>query len=237
MESLFDTINVRDLLAAHDLSDPTSPLSAPDLHLLIQRLESHSLHIKSKVQSYIVSHHEDFANLFSLCTDAVSQSHQISDGVSDILRLISDSPADSRVREVLDEMKGKKEELKVKRELLGLVRTIVEVNERLKGVNEGLANGRFKFAAERLRELRIVLRITDDDNHGFDDKEPVVYGLLRKEWSQCFEEVLNSPLFFLFFLKLCFIFGSEMIEENEFLLTEISLTCDALNLCMGKLKV
>jgi centromere/kinetochore protein ZW10 len=29
------------------------------------------------------------------------------------------------------------------------------------------------------------LRIGDED-----DREPLVYGLLRKEWSQCFEEVL-----------------------------------------------
>ncbi|XP_028808211.1 centromere/kinetochore protein zw10 homolog isoform X2 [Neltuma alba] len=189
MESLFDTINVRDLLSTQDLSDPTSPLSAPDLRLLIQRLESHSLHIKSKVQSYLVSHNEDFANLFSLCNDSVSQSHQISDGVSNILRLLSDSPADTAVREVLEEMKSKREELKVKRELLGLVKTIVEVNGRLKGVRDGLTNGRLKFAAEGLRDLKMGLGIADDDNHGVDGKEPVVYGLLRKEWSQSFEEI------------------------------------------------
>lgn len=194
MESLLNTVNIRDLLSNQDLSDPTSPLSAPDLRLLIQRLESHSLHIKSKVQSYIVSHHEDFANLFSLCNDADSQSHQISDRVSDILRLISEHPADTAVREVLEEMKGKREELKLKRELLGLVKIIVEVNERLKGVREGLANGRLKFAAEELRDLKMVLRITDD-NYGVEDKEPMVYGLLRKEWSQCFEEVLGSSFF------------------------------------------
>ncbi|KAF7826812.1 centromere/kinetochore protein zw10-like protein isoform X1 [Senna tora] len=176
MESLLDTINVRDLLSTQDLSDPTSPLSAPDLRLLIQRLESHSLHIKSKVQSYLVSHHEDFANLFSLCNDAVSQSDHISDGVSNMLHLISDRPADAAVREVLDEMKAKREELKVKRELLGLVKTIVEVNGKLKGVREGLANGRLKFAAEGLRDLRMLLGVTDDDP-GVDDREPVFLAL------------------------------------------------------------
>ena len=31
----------------------------------------------------------------------------------------------------------------------------------------------------------MALRIGDED-----DREPLVYGLLRKEWSQCFEEVL-----------------------------------------------
>ncbi|KAI4299227.1 hypothetical protein L6164_032707 [Bauhinia variegata] len=188
MESLFDAINVRDLLSTQDLSDPTSPLSAPDLRLLIQRLESHSLQIKSKVQSYVVSHQEDFANLFSLCNDAVSQSHQISDDVSSILRLISDRPVDAEICKVLKEMKAKREELKVKRELLGLVTTIVEMGERLKGAREGLRGGRVKFAAEQVRELKVALRVIDNDDK-VDDREPVVYGLLRKEWDQCFEEI------------------------------------------------
>ncbi|CAJ1971106.1 unnamed protein product [Sphenostylis stenocarpa] len=184
MESLFDAINVRELLSAQDLSDPTSPLSAPDLRLLIQRLESQSLQIRSQVQSYLVSHHDDFARLFSLCNDAVSQTHEVSDDVAAILRLLSDRPIDAEVREVVSEMKAKKEELKVKKELLGLVGTVVALNHRLESVKEALRSGRFKFAAQGLKELKVALRIGDEE-----DKEPLVYGLLRKEWSQCFEEI------------------------------------------------
>jgi centromere/kinetochore protein ZW10 len=88
------------------------------------------------------------------------------------------------VREVVDEMKSKSEELKVKRELLGLVGTIVSLNQRLESVKEALKNGKFQFAAEGLKELKVALRIGDED-----DREPLVYGLLRKEWSQCFEEI------------------------------------------------
>ncbi|KAG2391116.1 Centromere/kinetochore protein [Vigna angularis] len=185
MESLFDNINVRDLLSAQDLSDPTSPLSAPDLHLLIQRLESQSLQIRSQVQSYLVSHREDFARLFSLCNDAVSQTREVSDDVAAIIRLLSDRPIDAEVREVVSEMKVKKEELKVKKELLGLVGTVVGLNKRLESVKEALRSGRFEFAAQGLKELKVALRIDEKD-----DREPLVYGLLRKEWSQCFEEVL-----------------------------------------------
>ena len=193
MESLFDTINVRDLLSAQDLSDPTSPLSAPDLHLLIQRLESQSFQIRSQVQSYLVSHREDFAHLFSLCSDAVSQTREVSDDVAAIIRLLSDRPIDAEVREVVSEMKAKKEELKVKKELLGLVGTVVALNQRLESVREALRSGRFEFAAEGLKELKVALRIGDED-----DREPLVYGLLRKEWSQCFEEVLLCFLLAIF---------------------------------------
>lgn len=193
MESLFDAINVRDLLSAQDLSDRSSPLSAPDLRLLIERVESHSLQIRSQVQSYLASHRDDFASLFSLCNDAVSQTHQVSDDVAGVLRLVSERPAYVEVQEVVEEIKVKKEELKVKKELLGLVETIVGLNQRLECVKEGLRSGRFQFAAQGLKELKVALRIGDED-----DREPIVYGLLRKEWSQCFEEVLLCFLNFLF---------------------------------------
>ncbi|KOM30394.1 hypothetical protein LR48_Vigan1300s001300 [Vigna angularis] len=147
MESLFDNINFRDLLSAQDLSDPTSPLSAPDLHLLIQRLESQSLQIRSQVQSYLVSHREDFTRLFSLCNDAVSQTREV-----------------------------KKEELKVKKELLGLVGTVVGLNKRLESVKEALRSGRFEFAAQGLKELKVALRIDEKD-----DREPLVNWLISND--------------------------------------------------------
>ncbi|XP_059452232.1 centromere/kinetochore protein zw10 homolog [Corylus avellana] len=196
MDALFDSINVRDLLSARDLSDPTCPLSAPDLRLLIQRLESHSLHIKSKVGSYLLSHHHHFASLFSLCNDAVSQSDLISSNLSDLLRLISDRPIDVEIRDLIEELSEKTREARTRRELLELARAVVEISERLKGVREGIRNGQLKFAAEEVRELKKALRLRDGDRDGGDiadeserEREPVVYGLLKKEWSDCFEEI------------------------------------------------
>jgi centromere/kinetochore protein ZW10 len=197
MEALFDSIDVRDLLSARDLSDPTSPLSAPDLRLLTQRLESHSLQIKSKVQSYLLSHHEHFANLFSLCNDAVSQSETISSNVSDLLKLISsDRPIDVEIRDVIEEVNAKVRESRTQRELLELVKAIAEMTERFKGVREALRNGRLRFAAEDLSLLKKALNVTDRDadvaKENESEGEPVVYGLLKKEWSDCFEEVRFS---------------------------------------------
>lgn len=184
IDALFESINVRDLLAGHDLNDPTTPLSAPDLRLLINRLESHSLRIKSKVQSYLVAHHSDFSELFSLCQDAVSRTRLISDDVSDVLQLVSDRPIDVEIRGVVDEITEKTKEVKLKRESLDLVSAIVGICEALQETKEALKNGRFRFAAERIRELKVVLRIGEEE-----EGEPVAYALLRKEWSNCFDEV------------------------------------------------
>ncbi|CAN0914312.1 Centromere/kinetochore protein zw10 homolog [Linum grandiflorum] len=184
MDALFDAINVRDLLPAGDLTDQTSPLSAPDLRLLITRLDSHSLQIKSKVQSYLTAHHGDFSSLFQLCNDAVSRTEEINRKVSDLSSILSDTPVDVGIREILEELNRKLSEAKVKKELLQLVNVIVDISERLRGVREAVKSGKLVVAAEELKELKVALRIGDEE-----DGDPLVYGLLRKEWLACFDEI------------------------------------------------
>ncbi|KAH0889401.1 hypothetical protein HID58_051830 [Brassica napus] len=184
IDALFESINVRDLLAGHDLNDPTTPLSAPDLRLLINRLESHSLRIKSKVQSYLVAHHSEFSDLFSTCQDAVSRTRLISDDVSDVVELISDRPVDVEIRKVVDEITEKTKEVRLKRESLELVSAIVGICEAVEETKVALRGGRFRFAAERVRELKGVLRVGEEE-----EGEPVAYALLRKDWSDCFDEI------------------------------------------------
>lgn len=77
-------------------------------------------------------------------------------------------------------------ESRTQRELLDLVRVIAEINDRFEGVREALRNGRFRFAAEDLTLLKKALHV-DDDADVVD--QPLVYSLLKKEWSDCFEEV------------------------------------------------
>ncbi|XP_038902931.1 centromere/kinetochore protein zw10 homolog isoform X1 [Benincasa hispida] len=187
MEALFGSIDIRELLSAQDLSDPTAPLSAPDLRLLVNRLESHSLQIKTKIRDYLLSHHQEFLDLFSLCNDAVCQYQQISKDVSNVLELTTDRPIEAKTREIIDDMKEKTKGAREKRELLELVKVIVKMDDRLKGVREATRKGLLKFAAEEVRELKNALRIYNDDD--CKDGEPLVYGLLKREWHQCFEEI------------------------------------------------
>ncbi|GFZ05271.1 hypothetical protein Acr_17g0008430 [Actinidia rufa] len=140
MDVLFNSIDVRDLLSSHDL-DESSPLSAPDLRLLVDRLQVHSLHIKSKVLHYVLSHHHDFASLFAQCSDAVSTSQNLSYRVSNLLTLLSDHPIDAEIRDVVDEIGRTSREAREKRELLDLVRAIVELSEELRAREGGCGIG------------------------------------------------------------------------------------------------
>lgn len=215
MEALFGSIDIRELLSAQDLSDPTAPLSAPDLRLLVNRLESHSLQIKTKIRDYLLSHHQEFLDLFSLCNDAVCQYQQISKDVSNVLELTTDRPIEAKTREIIDDMKEKTKGAREKRELLELVKVIVEMDDRLKGVREATRKGMLKFAAEEVRELKYALRIYNDDN--CKDGEPLVYGLLKREWHQCFEEV-RKLLWYLedvYVWDLHFIFSSTSVQTGN----------------------
>ncbi|XP_015161958.1 centromere/kinetochore protein zw10 homolog isoform X1 [Solanum tuberosum] len=184
MDVLFNSINVRDLLSSPDIDDVNSPLSAPDLRLLIDRLQLRSVDIKSKVRQYILSHYSEFSTLFSQCSDVVLKSENLSSQVSDLIQLISDHPVEAQTKAVIDEILVKNREVKEKRELLGLLDVILELSDRLRFVKEKIKAGRVEQAAEALRELKAVLVTSNDE-----EKQPLVYGLLKDEWTECFEEM------------------------------------------------
>lgn len=190
MDVLFNSIDVRDLLSSPNIDDVNSPLSAPDLRLLIDRLQVCSVDIKSKVRQYILSHYSDFSTLFSQCSDVVSRSEYLSCQVSNLIQLISDHPVEAQTKAVIDDIMIKNRELKEKRELLGLLAVILELSDRLRFVKEEIKVGRFEQAAEALKALKAVL-ITSNDETAVceEEKQPLVCGLLKDDWTACFEEM------------------------------------------------
>lgn len=190
MDVLFNSINVRDLLSSHDLDD-SSPLSAPDLRLLIDRLQVRSLDIKSKVQNYIVSHNDDFSALFSRCSDAVINSQQLSDQLSNLVNLLSSDrqPIDVKIKETVEEVRRKRIETKEKKETLDLVKVVLKLSQELSVVENDLKAGKVVEAAEALTDLKVALRVRDNVEDRSEEREPMVFGLLRKKWTDCFEEI------------------------------------------------
>ncbi|GAB2285229.1 hypothetical protein Dimus_019682 [Dionaea muscipula] len=188
MDVLFKSIDVRDLLPSHDLEDST-PLSAPDLRLLIDRLDAHSDHIKSKVRQYIHSHYSHFSNLLSLSSASVSQSAALSSQLDALLSVLSESPVCDEVKNTLSEIRVTKAELEAKKAQASIVGIIVNLTEKLGEVREFLRGGRVVEVAERIRDLKMALRMGDEEEG---EKEVLVYELLRKEWLCCFDEIQES---------------------------------------------
>ncbi|CAI9294822.1 unnamed protein product [Lactuca saligna] len=192
MDVLFNSIDVRDLLSSHDLDD-SSPLSAPDLRLLIDRLQVRSLDIKSKVHNYILANNDDFSALFSRCSDAVINSEQLSDQVSNLVGLLSSNlqPIDLKIKETVDEIRRKRVESKEKKEALDLVKVVLKLSQQLSVVESDLMAGKVVEAAEALTDLKVALRVRDNVEDLREEREPLVFGLLRKKWTDCFEEIQN----------------------------------------------
>ncbi|KAL6554380.1 hypothetical protein OROMI_020053 [Orobanche minor] len=195
MDVLFSTINVQDLLSSPE--SHSSPLSAPDLRLLISRLDAHSLRIKSTVQSYLLSHHVDFASLFSQCSDVISKSEQISDDVTALLNLISNQPIEADVGRIVREIVEKRREAREKKEILDFVGVVLELNRKFGVVRDDIKSGRVVEAAEGLRELKIAIGVKGNgDAEAVVEGEPEVYGILKREWTDCFDKIQKLLLSF-----------------------------------------
>ncbi|KAH9602497.1 hypothetical protein KSS87_020956 [Heliosperma pusillum] len=193
METLIETINLRDLLNAGEIDDKSSPLSAPELRLLISRLDTHSNNIKSRVQSYIQSHRSHFTELLSLSSTSHSGAHELSSDVEALVSLIDRGRGNyERIEEVLREIRVTVAELREKKGQVEVMRVVVGLSEGIKDVKELVGRGEVYEAAKRVRELKEELRIEDGVDGGLVEKENeevVVYGLLRKQWGACFEEM------------------------------------------------
>ncbi|XP_047946619.1 centromere/kinetochore protein zw10 homolog isoform X2 [Salvia hispanica] len=192
IDVMINTINVRDLLISPE--SPSSPLSAPDLRLLISRLDSHSLRIKSTVQSYLLSHHSDFSALFSRCSDVVSKSENLAGDVA----ALCDQPVEADVGRIVKEIVEKRREARGKREIVEFLGVILELDRKLGVVREDVKSGRVVEAAEGLRELKAALGVKGGgDSHTAEEGEPAVYAIFRKQWVDCFEEIQELLLRFM----------------------------------------
>ncbi|XP_074285135.1 centromere/kinetochore protein zw10 homolog [Silene latifolia] len=190
METLIDTVNLRDLLNAGEIDDKSSPLSAPELRLLISRLDTHSNHIKSRVQSYIQSHRSHFTELLSLSSTSYAGAQALSSDVAALVELIDGgSGGYERIAEVLREIRVTVAELREKRGQVEVMRVVVGLSEGIGRVRELIGRGEVYEAAKRVRELKEELRIGDGELVEKENEEVVVYGLLRKQWGLCFEEM------------------------------------------------
>ncbi|XP_076932187.1 centromere/kinetochore protein zw10 homolog [Bidens hawaiensis] len=183
---VFNSLNIRDLLSSTDLDD-SSPLSPPDLRLVSDRLNIQLLNTKSKVHHHFHSHHAEYLNLVSESSSAVTNSYRLSELVTELTSLLSPDrkPVDVEIKDTVEEIRLSRIELREKEEELGLVEVVVRLRDELSGVEVDLGDGKVVEAVERVTEVKKALRVDEDQTEG----EPVVFGLLRRKWTDCFKKI------------------------------------------------
>ncbi|XP_078170632.1 centromere/kinetochore protein, putative (ZW10) [Carex rostrata] len=177
-------LDVRDLLSTAGDLDPSSPLSAPDLRLLIDRLQIHSSRIKARARAYLLSHRHDLASALSRAADASSATSSLSDSLSTALQLLTDRPLDLEIRALADQIVATRRELRERKEALATVTEISRFLDRIRFVREGTRSERVVEAAKTVCELRSTFIV-----HKKGDDEPLVFDMLRNEWRECFDEL------------------------------------------------
>ncbi|XP_020102327.1 centromere/kinetochore protein zw10 homolog isoform X2 [Ananas comosus] len=192
MDVLAGSIDVRDLLSAPDLDDPSTPLSAPDLRLLIDRLHLRSVHIQRAALQYALSHRRDLAAALSRSSRAAASSASAASALSAALSALSSHPPlDAEIRSLARDILSAREELAERREALGVVAAVSALHARLRAAREGIRAGRVVEAAEAVRDLKCCLSSVCEEGGGSggSEGEPAVFGFLRKEWTDCFDEL------------------------------------------------
>lgn len=118
-------------------------------------------------------------------------------------------------------------ELEAKKNQASILRVIVRLSEKLGNVKELMRIGDVVEAAKLVRVLKKALRIGGVDEER-ENEEVVVYGLLRKQWLLCFEEVNEFFFIFLCFLGfwlLGFVMIGFVIDEIAFGFVDSRFAC------------
>ncbi|KAL9257403.1 Centromere/kinetochore protein zw10-like protein [Drosera capensis] len=185
--AVFESLDLGSLLPSTTTS--TTPLSAPDLRLLIANLDAHSSHIKSLIRHHLTTQLPHFSSLLSLSSSSLSQSSLLSHSLASLLALVDGSEVYDEIREVVDEIRVRKRELEERREEREVMRVVVEMLGRLeevRGMVRDELGRRVVEAAVRVRELKTALRVGEEEEEG---ESVVVFEFLRKEWGDCFDQI------------------------------------------------
>ncbi|KAG2635960.1 centromere/kinetochore protein zw10 homolog [Panicum virgatum] len=178
--------DVRELLLSTtaDASDPSTPLSAPDLRLLIDRLRLRSDRLHASALSFAASHREALASSLARAASAADSSASLESSLDSALAPLASSPDLSDLRALADRLLAARRELAERQEHLAAACTIASLAARLREARAAANPLDTAAAAAELKPLLI-----DAGRSGSSEDGPVVFGLLRSDWEQLVDEL------------------------------------------------
>lgn len=177
--------DVRELLLSTTAdADPSTPLSAPDLRLLIDHLRHRSDRLHASALSFASSNREPLASALLRAASSAASSASLQSSLQSALSLLSSSPDLSDLRSLSDRLVAARRELRERQEHLAAASSVASLSARLRAAR---ASANPLDAAAAAAELKPLLVNPEGSGSGGD--EPVVFGLLRGEWEQLVDEV------------------------------------------------
>ncbi|KAF0897030.1 hypothetical protein E2562_031329 [Oryza meyeriana var. granulata] len=177
--------DVRELLLSTTAdADPSTPLSAPDLRLLIDRLRIRSDRLYASALAFASSHRAPLASALLRAADSAASSASLESSLASALSPLSSSPDLSDLRSLSDRLLAARRELRERQEHLAVASSVADLAARLRAAR---ASPDPLAAAAAAAELKPLL--VDPEGSGSSQDEPVVFGLLRSEWEQLVDEL------------------------------------------------
>ncbi|RCV38470.1 hypothetical protein SETIT_8G145000v2 [Setaria italica] len=178
--------DVRELLLSTtaDASDPSTPLSAPDLRLLIDRLRLRSDRLHASALSFAASHRGALASSLARAASAAASAASHESSLDSALAPLASSPDLSDLKALADRLLAARQELAERQEHLAAASTIASLAARLREARAAANPLDTAAAAAELKPLLI-----DPERSGSSQDDPVVFGLLRNDWEQLVDEL------------------------------------------------
>nr|CAB3491711.1 unnamed protein product [Digitaria exilis] len=178
--------DVRELLLSTtaDASDPSTPLSAPDLRLLIDRLRLRSDRLHASALSFAASHRGALASSLARAASTADSAASLESSLDSALAPLASSPDLSDLKALADRLLAARQELAERQEHLAAASTIASLAARLREARAATNPLDTAAAAVELKPLLI-----DPERSGSGQDDPVVFGLLRSDWEQLVDEL------------------------------------------------
>lgn len=167
-----------------DASDPSTPLSAPDLRLLIDRLRLRSDRLHASALSFAASHREALASALLRAASTAGSSASLESSLDSALAPLASSPDLADLRTLADRLLAARRELAERQEHLAAASTIASLTARLR---EARAAASPLDTAAAVAELKPLL--IDPERTASGQNDPVVFGLLRSDWEKLADEL------------------------------------------------
>ncbi|TVU24708.1 hypothetical protein EJB05_27161, partial [Eragrostis curvula] len=180
--------DVRELLLTTTAdADPSTPLSAPDLRLLIDRLRLRSDRLHASALSFTTSHREALAAALLRAASAADSSASLESSLAAALAPLSSSPDLSDLKALADRLIAARRELAERQEHLAAASSVASLAARLREARAAVNPLDTAAAAAELKPLLI-----DPERSGSGQDDPIVFGLLRSDWEQLVDELQSG---------------------------------------------
>jgi centromere/kinetochore protein ZW10 len=182
--------------------DESAPLSASDLRILSQRIQSRSGELKDQVRVIYSAIHEQSVNVVRNSVTAASEVESVEKDLKRIDEYLGDTAFDIEICKLAAEAEQLRREQEERRQYIAGVEFIAEVHGSIQTAEKEFLRGDLVEAAAALCEIREQLGLPaewtgdrDDEKERENKVEKVkAFILLEDEWAKCYAKVINDLL-------------------------------------------